>query len=91
MKPYTDPLYTIFEKHLYNFIIEEQSSEDFVRAVVHDYLESIRSQGTISVRTIEFLEQDLKEEVTEMLRKKTYGHYSLAQFRQACSRTPRSS
>lgn len=82
MKSQLDPLYAIFEKHLYNFIIEEQSSDDLVQAVVNDYLETLMQNASVPIKVAEFVEKDLKEEVLEMLRKKTYGHYDLAHFRQ---------
>ena len=76
-----DPLYSIFEQHLMNALIEEETTEDFVTRVVQDYLGRIGQYGSIPRTFVEVVESDLKDEVLEMLRKKTYGHFSLATFR----------
>lgn len=76
-----DPLYSIFEQHLMNALIEEETTEDFVTRVVRDYICRIGHQGSIPRNFVETIETDLKDEVLEMLRKKTYGHFSLDIFR----------
>lgn len=76
-----DPLYSIFEQHLLNALIEEETTEDFVTRVVRDYLGRVGQRGSIPQSFVEAVETDLKGEVLEMLRKKTYGHFSLDSFR----------
>jgi hypothetical protein len=77
-------LYSIFEQHLYNALVENESTEDFLIRVVNDYISVLRSSGqTIMFDQITEIQTDLREEVLEMLRKKIYGHYNLADFRKA--------
>lgn len=81
MRSAFDPLYSIFEQHLMNALIEEETTEDFVTRVVRDYLGRLGQVGSIPRNFVESVETDLKDEVLEMLRKKTYGHFSLETFR----------
>lgn len=83
MRSAFDPLYSIFEQHLMNALIEEETTEDFVTRVAQDYLGRIGQQGSIPRNFVETIETDLKDEVLEMLRKRTYGHFSLDAFRKS--------
>ncbi len=76
-----DPLYSIFEQHLMNALIEEETTEDFVTRVARDYLGRIGQRGSIPTSFVESIETDLKDEVLEMLRKRTYGHFNLDSYR----------
>ena len=79
-----DPLYFIFEKHLMTALVEDESLEDFLCGVVVAYMGQLRSNGTVVPNThAADIEADLREEVIEMYRKKTYGHYNLASYRRA--------
>lgn len=78
-----DPLYSLFEQHLLNALVEDESTEDFVNRVVQDYIAEMNHTARISRQHLPMVEEDLREEVMEMLRKKTYGHYSLKEFRKA--------
>ena len=79
-----DPLYLIFEKHLMSALIENESLEEFLASVVTGYLVHLRAHGTvIPASHADDLEMDIREEVLEMYRKKTYGHLSLASYRRA--------
>jgi hypothetical protein len=81
MKVPGDRLYCIFEQHLFNALVENESTEEFLAYVVKEYLEEIRSMGTLIPEHARSIEDDLREEVLEMLRKKIYGHYNLAEYR----------
>lgn len=79
-----DPLYSIFEQHLFNALVEEETNEEFLTRVVADYMDRLKANGTLIAREhMDDIRSDLREEVFEMLRKKTYGHFSLAEFRRA--------
>lgn len=79
-----DLLYSIFEHHLFNALVEDESSDEFFKRVVGDYLLELKRLGSQIPREHHAsVESDLREEVLEMFRKKTYGHYSLAAFRKA--------
>ena len=84
MKPSVDPLYFIFEQHLMNALVEDEGSQAFIQRVVEDYILKLRASGSvIPSETLSFIEQDLQDEVLEMLRKKTYGHHNITEFRKS--------
>lgn len=79
-----DPLYVIFEKHLMTALVEDETLEEFLDCVVMKYMGHLRTNETvIPVSHVSTIETDLREEVLEMVRKKTYGHYNLASYRRA--------
>lgn len=79
----TDLLYSIFEHYLFNALVENETTEEFLTHVVREYLERLAKNGTIARGHVDSIEADLRDEVLEMLRKKTYGHYSLNEFRKS--------
>jgi hypothetical protein len=83
MQSGSDPLFMIFEQHLFNALVEEETTDEFLNRVVKDYISELCTDGLIPANRISELEIDIREEVLEMLRKKTYGHYSLKEFRKA--------
>lgn len=89
MTPKRETLYHIFENHLYNTLVEDESKSEFVAAVVRDYLNSLKASGShVAKEHLLEIEEELSELVIEMLRKKTYGHYSLADFRRSQTQKP---
>ena len=78
-----DPLFALFEQHLFNALVEDETTEDFLNRVVAGYLARLAETCVIPQQLRGTIEQDLREEVLEMLRKRTYGHYSLSEFRRA--------
>lgn len=84
-----DLLYTIFEHYLFNALVENETTDEFLTNVVQEYLERLSQHGAISRDHLATIECDLRDEVLEMLRKKTYGHFSLREFRKAhCDKQP---
>ncbi len=84
MRKATDPLYSVFEKHLMTALVEDETTDSFLDRVVTGYIGHLQTRGTTIPQAFrETLETDLKDEVLEMLRKKTYGHYDLASYRKA--------
>lgn len=84
MRKESDPLYFVFEQHLFTALVEDETIDSFLNRVVTDYLGRLLISGTVVPQTFrETLETDLRDEVLEMLRKKTYGHFSLAAYRKA--------
>lgn len=76
-----DPLFIIFEKHLYDFNYE--SREIFINAVVADYLEHLASQKVIVPMVWQTqLEKSLSEEVSDMLVCRLYGCLTVEEFKQ---------
>jgi cell division septum initiation protein DivIVA len=83
-----DLLYTLFEQHLFNALVEEETSDAFLDRVVCEYVRLLSARGTIPHEHLQTIEADLRDEVLEMLRKKTYGHYNLTEFRKATCSSP---
>ena len=67
-----NPLYTIFEKHLYEFNYETR--ENFINSVVREYVVHItKSKIMIPHTKRSLLENTLADEVSDMLVRKIYG------------------
>lgn len=83
-----DPLYTIFERHLYDFDdesnsvnINDEKSNELIDRVVADYLKFLVSKKvTVPPRWKGQIEIELKEQVKQMLIKKIYGCLSVNEF-----------
>jgi hypothetical protein len=90
MDPNVDLLYSIFEQYLFNALVEDETTEDFLTRVVREYVARLshKGKGTIPREFAQSIETDLREEVLEMFRMKTYGHYNLADFRKAHAAVP---
>ena len=75
-----DPLYIIFEKHLYDFNYE--SRDLFLKAVVDDYMDHLQKQKVgVPVIWKSQLEKTLGEEVSDMLVRKLYGCLTVEEFK----------
>jgi hypothetical protein len=76
-------LYKIFEKHLFRTPPEvEVSADDFIKEVIVEYMEYLVQQGHIIPHHVrKELETDLREDVLDMTRKKTYGYMNIQEFR----------
>lgn len=67
-----DPLFCIFEKHLYEFNYETR--ESFVNTVVREYIQYVSKESALipeARRTL--LESTIAEDVSDMLVRKIYG------------------
>ena len=77
----SDPLFVIFERHLYHSSTENISTTAFITNVVQDYISYLLCQGVnIPTSVRPSLVEDLTEEVREMTLKKTYGRVSIVEF-----------
>lgn len=83
MKFVIDPLYTIFEEQLHKALMQDETSEVLVDNVIKEYTDLVTRQGLVPYRLIEFVELDAREEVNDMLKKKTYGHFNFADYKQS--------
>lgn len=89
MRRDSDPLYDIFERHLFNSLVEDESTDLFLQRVVEAYLRRLTSSGTVIPNEFRSsIEGDLRDEILQMLRKKTYGYFNLAEFRKAKATEP---
>ena len=74
-----DPLYIIFEKHLYDFNYE--SRELFLKGVVDEYIAHlVRQQVVIPPAWKTHLDKTITEEVSDMLVRKLYGCLTVEEF-----------
>lgn len=77
-----DPLYVIFEQHLYNFQESEQDRTFFVKAVVEEYLAFLRKKNIAVPQAWEAqVVEELGLQVSSMLIKKIYGCLTLDDYR----------
>lgn len=75
-----DPLYIIFEKHLYDFNYE--SRELFIKGVVDDYIAHlVRQKAVIPPTWKQHLDKTIAEEVSDMLVRKLYGCLTVEEFK----------
>ena len=69
-----DPLYVIFEQHLYDFNDDSEEESVFIDKVVTDYLKFLNVCGSIVPAKLQKqIVEDLKEQVGEMLHKRFLG------------------
>ena len=81
LKKQIDPLYIIFEKHLYDNSYD--TPQDFSCAVVGEYVEHLKTNGLLMPdKQAEQIIEDLLDEVKNMLIKKTYGCLSIEDYKQ---------
>jgi len=74
-----DPLFIIFEKHLYDFNYD--SRELFLKGVVDEYISHlIRQKTAIPPSWKLHLEKTIAEEVSDMLVRKLYGCLTVEEF-----------
>jgi hypothetical protein len=69
----SDPLFMIFERHLYEFNYETR--EGFINSVVRDYLQAVAEDKKVIVPSSKRaqLESAIAEDVSDMLVRKIYG------------------
>ena len=77
----SDILLQIFNSHLVKDTQPEQSHQELIFDVVADYIFHLMNTGNIPQHFLDFVEEDLKDEVIEIYRKTTYGTLSLKEFR----------
>jgi hypothetical protein len=76
-----DALYTIFEKHLYDFEDDEESEKAFIGKIVNDYMNFLVTTGVVvPARWRAQITEELYDQVHRMLIKKMYGALSIKEF-----------
>ena len=81
-RPALDPLYVIFEQHLFSFQDPETDRKSFITKVVTEYLSYLRRLNISVPRSLEQpIVEELSEQVNSMLVKKIYGCLSIEDFR----------
>lgn len=76
-----DPLYVIFEQHLYNFQDSDQDRKAFIEGVVGEYLSFLRKRNISVPKSLEnAIIEELSAQVKTMLVKKIYGCLTIADY-----------
>ncbi len=84
-----DPLYIIFERHLYDFNYE--SRELFIKGVVEEYVAHlVKSKVVIPPAWRGHLDKTITEEVSDMLVRKLYGCLTVEEFQAKQEEDPQS-
>ncbi|HUP55922.1 MAG TPA: hypothetical protein VM598_00615 [Bdellovibrionota bacterium] len=89
-QPALDPLYVIFEQHLYNFQDSEIDRKTFVGNVVKEYVTHLRKLEITIPKPLEGpVIEELAAQVSSMLVKKIYGCLSIGEYQQKVPRAQR--
>ncbi len=81
-----DPLYVIFEQHLFNFADPDSDRKTFIAQVVSDYISYLRKNNIIVPKSLEQpIVEELGTQVNTMLVRKIYGCLTLNPFADSTS------
>jgi len=76
-----DPLFTIFEQHLFHSQNEEIDRQSFVLGVVNEYVSYLRKLNiAVPAHLEKFIVEELSLQVSQMLVKKIYGYLSIKDY-----------
>lgn len=76
-----DPLYVIFEQHLFNFADPDSDRKTFISQVVSEYISYLRKNNIIVPKSLEQpIVEELGTQVNTMLVRKIYGCLTVSQF-----------
>lgn len=76
-----NPLYTIFEKHLYDFDAQEDNEGELIDKIVVDYINLLQQkQIAVPKKWVAQIHEELKDQVRQMLVKKIYGCLSIDEY-----------
>src|SRR6185437_13633445 len=79
-----DPLYVIFEQHLYNFQDSDEDRKTFICRIIHEYLVFLRRSNIAVPKSLEQpIVEELYAQVNQMLIKKIYGCLSMEDFQKS--------
>jgi hypothetical protein len=81
-----DPLYVIFEQHLFNFQDPTTDRKTFISMVVTEYLSYLRkNQVSVPPQMEGLVAEELGHQVNTMLVKKIYGCLTIGDFQKTVS------
>jgi hypothetical protein len=88
MRTELDPLYVIFEQHLFNFQESDADRKTFIVNIVNDYLTYLRKMRIVIPKSLESaIVEELAGQVNTMLVKKIYGCLSIEDYRKGAAAT----
>jgi hypothetical protein len=83
-----DPLYVIFEQHLFNFADPEIDRRTLICKIIAEYLNYLRRHNISVPRSLEQpIVEELAVQVNTMLVKKIYGCFNLAEYQRSLTRS----
>lgn len=83
-KNQADPLYVIFEQHLYNFQDSDADRKTFISNIVKDYIAYLRKGNIVIPVPLEWaVQEELATQVSSMLMKKIYGCMTIEEYTRA--------
>lgn len=78
-----DPLYVIFEQHLYNFQDSELDRKTFIGNIISEYFAYLRQKKIVVPKSLEpAIAEELYAQINTMLVKKIYGCLSIQEYRE---------
>jgi hypothetical protein len=81
VKDSIDPLYVIFEEHLYNFQDPDVDRKTFIGTVITEYLSHLRKLNISVPKSLEGpIVEELAQQVNTMLVKKIYGCHTISDY-----------
>ncbi|MGE0616629.1 MAG: hypothetical protein AB7P04_13425 [Bacteriovoracia bacterium] len=84
-----DPLYVIFEQHLYQFHDADMDRKAFIGKVVMDYLAYLRKlKLSIPNSMVQSIAEEIGAQVNTMLVKKIYGCLSIQDYQKSARKDP---
>jgi hypothetical protein len=76
-----DPLYVIFEQHLFNFQDPDSDRKTFIAGIISDYLTHLRKMSIVVPKSLEApIIEELAAQVNTMLVKKIYGCLTIQDY-----------
>lgn len=78
-----DELFEILKRKIDNSTQGGPGQDEILSETVAEYLERLLLRGHIPAHFVEAIEADLREEATEMYKKKTYGYMDLNSYKTA--------
>jgi len=79
-----DPLYIIFEQHLYNFQDASEDRRTFLDRVIQDYFRFLRRRKiSVPVQLESSIMEELRRDLNVILTKKIYGCLTLGDYQKS--------
>lgn len=82
-----DRLFQLMQERLARTDLASESQDDFILEVTATYMAELMAQGNIPHFLLNVVERDLRDELLEMYRKKTYGSMTPKHYRERAART----
>ncbi len=86
----TDPLFVIFEQHLFHFQDSDSDRKTFIFNIIRDYFGFLRKRNITIPKSLEpAIVEELGHQVNSMLTKKIYGCLNITDFQKGSTNANR--